>query len=107
MVILSSTRCKTMTRLGRMMIMAGKLSGCAAEKLEQARELVLYACARRVHHGRGLAHIMDLGKTLLCWFFFLMIRRPPRSTLFPYTTLFRSLAELGALGLKHRQACAG
>src|SRR5256885_15730890 len=27
----------------------------------------------------------------LCfYFFFLMIRRPPRSTLFPYTTLFRS-----------------
>src|SRR3712207_8843120 len=25
-----------------------------------------------------------------CGFFFLMIRRPPRSTLFPYTTLFRS-----------------
>src|SRR6266853_2917385 len=28
-------------------------------------------------------------------FFFLMIRRPPRSTLFPYTTLFRSPAGLG------------
>src|SRR3712207_6937702 len=27
---------------------------------------------------------------LWCFFFFLMIRRPPRSTLFPYTTLFRS-----------------
>src|SRR2546430_17675585 len=27
-------------------------------------------------------------------FFFLMIRRPPRSTLFPYTTLFRSLQLL-------------
>src|SRR3712207_7958797 len=27
-------------------------------------------------------------------FFFLMIRRPPRSTLFPYTTLFRSAAIL-------------
>src|SRR2546430_16695644 len=27
-------------------------------------------------------------------FFFLMIRRPPRSTLFPYTTLFRSLCEV-------------
>src|SRR5271170_8367908 len=27
---------------------------------------------------------------LLCSLFFLMIRRPPRSTLFPYTTLFRS-----------------
>src|SRR5436189_2536812 len=26
-------------------------------------------------------------------FFFLMIRRPPRSTLFPYTTLFRSRVE--------------
>src|SRR2546426_6669171 len=26
-------------------------------------------------------------------FFFLMIRRPPRSTLFPYTTLFRSCRE--------------
>src|SRR3712207_8000503 len=26
------------------------------------------------------------------FFFFLMIRRPPRSTLFPYTTLFRSYA---------------
>src|SRR6266436_1311745 len=26
----------------------------------------------------------------ICFFFFLMIRRPPRSTLFPYTTLFRS-----------------
>src|SRR3989442_10979691 len=26
-------------------------------------------------------------------FFFLMIRRPPRSTLFPYTTLFRSFPE--------------
>src|SRR3712207_6871955 len=28
----------------------------------------------------------------VCLFFFLMIRRPPRSTLFPYTTLFRSQA---------------
>src|SRR2546430_13671362 len=27
----------------------------------------------------------------IIYFFFLMIRRPPRSTLFPYTTLFRSL----------------
>src|SRR5436853_4228103 len=29
----------------------------------------------------------------LIFFFFLMIRRPPRSTLFPYTTLFRSACE--------------
>src|SRR2546430_13589082 len=31
-----------------------------------------------------------LHRALLCIFFFLMIRRPPRSTLFPYTPLFRS-----------------
>src|SRR5207249_9239068 len=31
--------------------------------------------------------------SLFLFFFFLMIRRPPRSTLFPYTTLFRSHLE--------------
>src|SRR2546430_8777958 len=31
------------------------------------------------------------------FFFFLMIRRPPRSTLFPYTTLFRSAIGIPAL----------
>src|SRR5204863_9149131 len=34
-------------------------------------------------------------------FFFLMIRRPPRSTLFPYTTLFRSLE----FGIRSRSRC--
>src|SRR5258706_11328805 len=34
-------------------------------------------------------------------FFFLMIRRPPRSTLFPYTTLFRSLLDY----LRRRLLC--
>src|SRR3712207_7590967 len=33
-------------------------------------------------------------------FFFLMIRRPPRSTLFPYTTLFRSRAPRLPRGLR-------
>src|SRR6266480_6827111 len=33
---------------------------------------------------------MILHDEFCCLFFFLMIRRPPRSTLFPYTTLFRS-----------------
>src|SRR5258708_24634197 len=31
-----------------------------------------------------------------------MIRRPPRSTLFPYTTLFRSHAQVTAVGLGNR-----
>src|SRR5256885_13028301 len=37
----------------------------------------------------GLASCICARMIRLC-FFFLMIRRPPRSTLFPYTTLFRS-----------------
>src|SRR5256885_7253434 len=36
------------------------------------------------------------------YFFFLMIRRPPRSTLFPYTTLFRSLPRAGLLLAPYR-----
>src|SRR2546429_5874919 len=41
-------------------------------------------------------------------FFFLMIRRPPRSTLFPYTTLFRSArpAPKTLAGLCFRAVCA-
>src|SRR2546422_4355690 len=50
-------------------------------------------------------------------FFFLMIRRPPRSTLFPYTTLFRSMygaperfrgrCVQGRCGVAHRRQGAG
>src|SRR5258705_6095452 len=40
------------------------------------------------------------------FFFFLMIRRPPRSTLFPYTTLFRSI-ELRDLADLERGRCGG
>src|SRR3712207_9151898 len=35
--------------------------------------------------------------------FFLMIRRPPRSTLFPYTTLFRSQRQLVEVGVAQRR----
>src|SRR5437868_15251591 len=37
--------------------------------------------------------VLRLLCILLFFLFFLMIRRPPRSTLFPYTTLFRSLVN--------------
>src|SRR3989338_2392132 len=42
--------------------------------------------------GRSEEHTSELQSQfhLVCRLFFLMIRRPPRSTLFPYTTLFRS-----------------
>src|SRR3712207_9121444 len=33
------------------------------------------------------------ARNRMCAVFFLMIRRPPRSTLFPYTTLFRSIGD--------------
>src|SRR2546426_6299435 len=37
-------------------------------------------------------------------FFFLMIRRPPRSTLFPYTTLFRSRLYVRRLPVRYQSA---
>src|SRR2546426_5857356 len=47
--------------------------------------------------GPSYAH----GKTATNVFFFLMIRRPPRSTLFPYTTLFRSLRSHQGRRFRH------
>src|SRR5207237_8657540 len=40
-------------------------------------------------HSRDYAHVTSLSR------FFLLLRRPPSSTLFPYTTLFRSLFAVG------------
>src|ERR1017187_10883296 len=40
----------------------------------------------------------DLSVRLSCLFVFLMIRRPPRSPLFPYTTLFRSGLQAVVVG---------
>src|SRR3712207_9241871 len=50
---------------------------------------------------------------LVLYYFFLMIRRPPRSTLFPYTTLFRSSVHpdsrrprVPRAGLRRRAPCS-
>src|SRR6202521_415676 len=59
--------------------------------------------ARSAGQGQGRRRraprcVMSCVRGHVCivpFFFFLMIRRPPRSTLFPYTTLFRSQAEDG------------
>src|SRR3954464_1932294 len=45
--------------------------------------------ARGVRSGEHTSELQS-HDNLVCRLFFLMIRRPPRSTLFPYTTLFRS-----------------
>src|SRR6266536_3584849 len=47
-----------------------------------------FAVEHLAQHRGGICFMVDL-------FFFLMIRRPPRSTLFPYTTLFRSCSASG------------
>src|SRR5947199_427569 len=47
---------------------------------------------------------MDIFSSL--YLFFLMIRRPPRSTLFPYTTLFRSPTAYGHSQIALRVAAA-
>src|SRR6202041_3092024 len=54
-----------------------------------------HLCAYRKYIECGTSeaskHAATSGLGIACFFFFLMIRRPPRSTLFPYTTLFRSV----------------
>src|SRR5690349_21898286 len=52
-----------------------------------------------------MRHIAVTESVIL--FFFLMIRRPPRSTLFPYTTLFRSIDLAHHLGLVRHHAAGG
>src|SRR5260370_29803438 len=46
---------------------------------------------------QGTTHTRDI------YFFFLMIRRPPRSTLFPYTTLFRSHRAIDRIDAQVRE----
>src|ERR1017187_2922462 len=60
---------------------------------------------------KKLTTINDISYMYIYFFFFLMIRRPPRSTLFPYTTLFRSKATITMLRYKlsigHRDGNGG
>src|SRR2546421_4134996 len=52
--------------------------------------LVALTCVRRFSDASFLFFVYYVFFSSFSFFFFLMIRRPPRSTLFPYTTLFRS-----------------
>src|SRR3989337_1679232 len=49
-----------------------------------------------IHKIPDLESLMQAVLLMPHLFFFLMIRRPPRSTLFPYTTLFRSSTRLNS-----------
>src|ERR1043166_4561155 len=56
-------------------------------------------------HSSAARYTLYLVCLVSCFFFFLMIRRPPRSTLFPYTTLFRSaLPEIDLTALPERDS---
>src|SRR2546428_259453 len=60
----------------------------------------------RRHTQASLSYIYRQSLLLFSFFFFLMIRRPPRSTLFPYTTLFRSIGPHAGAGLPRPPAPA-
>src|SRR3712207_7605177 len=45
--------------------------------------------------------VFNMYHSIIFSFFFLMIRRPPRSTLFPYTTLFRSVLVIKSQEVSH------
>src|SRR6476619_1888703 len=67
----------------------------------------IFVCRRarlRAKHDRRLCRSGRFRWSICILFFFLMIRRPPRSTLFPYTTLFRSPAP--APSPAHTGPCA-
>src|SRR5258707_4081632 len=49
--------------------------------------------------------LQSLSHRITALFFFLMIRRPPRSTLFPYTTLFRSRRRVLRIGDYYATHC--
>src|SRR5256885_10614331 len=58
-------------------------------------------------HNLHMFFFESLSQIFFCIFFFLMIRRPPRSTLFPYTTLFRSMRTRGKLLLSMYMETSG
>src|SRR5579875_2006894 len=62
------------------------------------RRMVRGVSRNRQHHAAFRVHV-----PLNVLFFFLTLRRPPRSTLFPYTTLFRSLATPASLPARSKR----
>src|SRR5205823_13700115 len=66
----------------------------------------LQRCRYVLDLGKARVHVVSVFQlcsysshdiSFVYFFFFLMIRRPPRSTLFPYTTLFRSVCDAAKL----------
>src|SRR3990167_7144734 len=68
------------------MLYALHMRYCWANANKEAAGALCCACRSEEHTSE-----LQSQSNLVCPLFFLMIRRPPRSTLFPYTTLFRSI----------------
>src|SRR6266571_668307 len=68
----------------RLLLEKKKNNRCADRRV-YFRQLTSHASLARKSNRWGSNQLVDRR----AFFFFLMIRRPPRSTLFPYTTLFR------------------
>src|SRR5476649_2908680 len=94
---------------------------CLKKKKINYNEIDWYKYHHNHPHKRIIIHISSICRfVFFLWryhflfrlvfsfylFFFLMIRRPPRSTLFPYTTLFRSLPSPAALPATARPGCS-
>src|SRR3712207_2641935 len=72
--------------------------------LEKKKNINQGQCRHLLHNILSLLDVLHMfdNEAVFSLFFFLMIRRPPRSTLFPYTTLFRSTRIPGAHTLRRR-----
>src|SRR6266542_5406725 len=77
-------------------------SACKNKKITLRSVFLSMKCALQAMLETGGGAIVNMSSPACIEFFcFLMIRRPPRSTLFPYTTLFRSRSD--RLHLRHRR----
>src|SRR3972149_4659026 len=87
------------------LLLEKKIQGDANRAHERRHRRCVSALRGAARASESLARAPAIPKVRPAWYwaigslFFLMIRRPPRSTLFPYTTLFRSPpADLRAAG---------
>src|SRR5215469_11268753 len=66
---------------------------CLKKKKHKHRSVLVIGAVAQIPHDFARpssdGYQVNVGLSAVFLFFFLMIRRPPRSTLFPYTTLFR------------------
>src|SRR5256885_704667 len=87
------------TRLNSSHLVISYAVFCLKKKMITLHEVITFLVSMQISISSLQTHNVNrCGRSRHLAFFFLMIRRPPRSTLFPYTTLFRSV-DLAARAL--------